>query len=59
MKPSMNHPLSINAAFGVVLYEDPNDDDIANEIKRKRNEEILANRRRKHEELRNAEIREL
>ena len=37
---------SINADVfdDIVLYEDPNDDDIANEIKRKRNEEILANR---------------
>ena len=51
---------SINADVfdDIVLYEDPNDDDIANEIKRKRNEEILANRRRKHERIAQREIRE-
>ena len=41
-----------------VLYEDPNDDDVANEIKRKRNEDIHANRRRKQEKIAQREIRE-
>jgi len=41
-----------------VLYEDPNDDDVANEIKRKRNEDIQANRRRKQEKIAQREIRE-
>lgn len=41
-----------------VLYEDPNDDDVAYEIKRKRNEDIHANRRRKQEKIAQREIRE-
>ena len=41
-----------------VLYEDPNDDDIAHEVKRKRDEEIKANRRRKQEQIAQREIRE-